>query len=77
MRKYLKAGIAGLLLAAAISITGCGGSGSSQKESADFTPKLDTEKKIVLNTSGFFGNFEALDQVTNDFNKYYPNVEFN
>lgn len=77
MRKYLKAGIAGLLLAAALSITGCGSSDSSQKESAAFTPKLDTEEKVVLNTSGFFGNFEALDQVTNDFNQYYPNVEFN
>lgn len=71
MKKYLKVGVVGLLLAAVVSLAGCG-----QKEGISFKPKLDTEKKIVLNLSGFFGNFEALDQVTNDFNKYYPNVEF-
>lgn len=62
-----------LLLAAAVSMTGC-----AQKEEAQtaFSPKLDTKENITLKTTGFFGNFEAFDQVTNDFNEYYPNVEF-
>ena len=29
-----------------------------------------------METVGFFGNFEALDQVTNDFNRYYPDITF-
>ncbi len=72
MKKHLKLGMAGLLLIAVLGMTGCG-----QKESDAFEPKLDTDEKIVLNTAGFFGNFEALDQITNEFNEYYPNVEFN
>ena len=71
MKKYLRLGVAGLLLTVVLGLTGCG-----EKESAAFEPKLDTHKKIVLNVAGFFGNFEALDQVTNDFNQYYPNIEF-
>ena len=39
-----------------------------------FAPQLDTEKAVNLDVSGFFGNFEALDQVVNNFNEYYPNV---
>ena len=39
-----------------------------------FAPQLDTEKAVNLEVSGFFGNFEALDQVVNNFNAYYPNV---
>lgn len=31
---------------------------------------------VILEIAGFFGNFEALDQVENDFNEYYPNVTF-
>ena len=48
----------------------------NQTSESTFKPKLDTEEKVVLSTSGFFGNFEALDQVIVDFNEYYPNVEF-
>lgn len=73
MKKYLRLGLAGLSLAAVVGMTGCG---NSESESGQFQPKLDTDAKVVLNTTGFFGNFEALDQVTNDFNAYYPNVEF-
>ena len=75
MKRNLSTGIVSLLLIAALGATGCG----SKNESKDtvFSPKLDTEKSITLNTTGFFSNFEAFDQVTNDFNQYYPNVEFN
>lgn len=71
MKKYVRLGLVGLTLAAAVGMTGCG-----KSESTEFRPKLDTDVKVVLDTTGFFGNFEALDQVTNDFNVYYPNVEF-
>lgn len=78
MKKYLGLGIMGLSLAAAVGLTGCGSSdnSNSKNESEGFSPRLDTEAKVVLNTTGYFGNFEALDQVENDFNAYYPNVEF-
>lgn len=75
MRKHLKAGIAGILLAVTVCFTGCGQQ-KEQSSSSSFEPKLDTEKNIELSVTGFFGNFEALDQVTNDFNQYYPNVQF-
>ncbi len=71
MKKNLKLGLICLSLVTAMGMTGCG-----KTESTEFQPKLDTDSKVVLNTTGFFGNFEALDQVTNDFNEYYPNVEF-
>lgn len=39
-----------------------------------FTPALDTEAEGTLEIAGFMGNFEALDQVVNNFNEYYPNI---
>lgn len=49
---------------------------SGCKKENKFVPKLSTDKRVILNTLGFFGNFEALDNVINSFNEYYPNVEF-
>lgn len=72
MKRYWKTGIAGLLVLSMLGVSGCG----QKEESSEFQPKLDTKESVVLSTAGFFGNFEALDQVTNDFNEYYPNVEF-
>lgn len=75
-----------LVCAAAVltcGLAGCGGTtpeaasssaASAAAESTAFEPKLDTEKEVALEASGFFGNFEALDQVLNNFNEYYPNV---
>lgn len=75
-----------LVCAAAVltcGLAGCGGTtpeaasssaASTAAEPAAFEPKLDTEKEVALEASGFFGNFEALDQVLNAFNEYYPNV---
>lgn len=54
-----------------LSMTACSG---GTKGSEGFSPKLDTEKSVTLDISGFFGNFEALDQVVNNFNEIYPNV---
>lgn len=71
MKKYGRKGLLGLLFAAVFITAGC-----AKKEKGVFEPRLDTDQKIYLNISGFFGNFEALDQVTADFNQYYPNVEF-
>lgn len=47
---------------------------SKTEEKAGFTPSLDTEKDGTLEIAGFMGNFEALDQVANNFNEYYPNI---
>lgn len=75
-----------LVCAAAVltcGLAGCGGTtpeaasisaASTAAEPAVFKPKLDTTKEVELEASGFFGNFEALDQVLNAFNEYYPNV---
>lgn len=47
---------------------------SKAEEKDGFTPSLDTEKDGTLEIAGFMGNFEALDQVVNNFNEYYPNI---
>lgn len=72
-----------MLSMAAVLVTGlagCGAQGNVDKEAAgkaEFVPSLDTEKEVTLEIAGFLGNFEALDQVINDFNEYYPNVTIN
>ncbi len=59
--------------ALAVSLAGC----ASNNEKSGFTPKLDTKAQEQLDIVGYFGNFEALDQVVADFNKTYPNVTVN
>lgn len=61
--------------AMALGCTACSGS-TTENASGEFSPKLDTEKSVTLEIAGFFGNFEALDQVENAFNEIYPNVTF-
>ncbi|MDO5339692.1 MAG: ABC transporter substrate-binding protein [Eubacteriales bacterium] len=73
MKRYLKCLTALLLCLTMLSVAGCG---KKETKNNEFKPSLDTDAKVVINVSGFFGNFEALDQVTNDFNQFYPNVEF-
>ncbi len=76
-----------LCLAAALlacSLAACGGAQEAPASSAQagseaaaptaFEPQLDTNASVTLEVSGFFGNFEALDQVVNNFNEYYPNI---
>ena len=46
----------------------------TENATGEFVPSLDTEQSISLEIAGGLGNFEALDQVVNDFNEYYPNV---
>lgn len=46
------------------------------KEGYQFSPRLSSQEQITLNVAGFFGNFEALDAVTNAFSDVYPNVQF-
>lgn len=74
MKKRLITGMIALLCAASLGMTGCGQQKEKQ-ESKGFEPQLDTEEHVALRACGFFGNFEALDQVIADFNEYYPNVE--
>lgn len=61
-----------ILIVSLISVSGC----TSSKAKESFTPRLDTKSSRTLNIMGVFGNFEALDQVMNDFNAYYPNIDF-
>ena len=60
-----------------LSLAACGGeTGTTAKKAQSFTPKLDKYITETLEIAGFMGNFEALDQVMNGFNEYYPNVTF-
>lgn len=61
----------------ASSTTTTAASGSTAAVEQGFAPRLDTEADVSLEVSGFLGNFEALDQVVNAFNEYYPNVTIN
>lgn len=70
IKKAMSAAVASAML---LSGTACS---STEESSGEFTPKLDTETSVTLDIAGFFGNFEALDQVENDFNAFYPNVTF-
>lgn len=75
MKKRWKQFVALGLLAVLIStISGCSGKKKTTKEEAKFETKLDTKKEVTVQIAGFMANFEALDQVVNDFNKLYPNV---
>lgn len=74
MKKNVQRTISGLLATAmALSLTACGSKTEPEPQAA-FTPRLDTEAQLELNVAGFMGNFEALDQVINSFNEYYPNI---
>lgn len=77
MKKHIK--LLTVLLAVLMVLTSCGSQENPGKtpEPANtaFEPKLDTEKAVELNAAVFFGNFEALDQVINHFNEFYPNVK--
>lgn len=65
------------LLAGVLAVVLLSGCGEKQvKVTGEFSPKLNTRASVQLQVLGYFGNFEALDQVTNDFNAYYPNVTF-
>lgn len=58
------------------SLAGCNNKATAGKKEEAFSPKLDTEISETLEIAGFMGNFEALDQVMNEFNEIYPNVIF-
>ncbi len=74
MKRMMRALALLLALLLALSACGAGGETSTEPDSAAFVPKLDTEQAVDLDLAVFFGNFEALDQVINHFNDYYPNV---
>lgn len=69
------AGFLALLLAALMLLSACSTPKKAADKTAAFVPKLDTQKNVELGCAVFFGNFEAFDQVINDFNKFYPNVK--
>lgn len=72
MKRFMKHMAMFIAVAAVLITSGC----AAAKTEEDFTPRLDKNAKIQLDMIGFFGNFEALDQVMNDFNQYYPNVTY-
>lgn len=75
IRRAAAAALAGLMLLSA----GCAQTPGTQAaaKAEGFVPQLDTAASVQLEVLGYFGNFEALDQVMNDFNQYYPNLTFN
>ena len=76
MKKVLQM-IAGSTLAVtmAMGLVACAKDNSNtESDKSEFVPRLDTEKTVTLDIAGFLGNFEALDQVINSFNEYYPDV---
>lgn len=75
MKKRFKQMIAfGLITTMILSMSGCSGKKDTGKQEDKFEAKLDTKKETNLQIAGFMANFEALDQVVNDFNQIYPNV---
>ena len=67
MKRVIVLALAALI---ALGLCACG------EKDADFTPRLDTQQTATLRICGFMGNFEALDQAINAFNRLYPNVTF-
>ena len=72
----------GVFLAAALFLlTACGtekaapATEEATAAEAAFAPALDTQAELSLNIVGEYGNFEALEQVIQDFQQYYPNVD--
>lgn len=66
MKKNFVTKMIAMLCVVTIGLAGCGqkkedSAKNNQTSEKNFEPKLDTEEKVVLSTSGFFGNFEALD----------------
>ena len=83
MKKFARLMSAALVALMTISVfAACKGGEAPEKptqdqdkqEETEFVPKLDTQKEVTIDIASFFGNFEALDQVILDFNKFYPNV---
>lgn len=72
MKKLISAG-----LAAMISLTAFAGCGSESSESEGFTPSMDKEASAVINISGSWSNFEAIEAAAADWNEIYPNVTVN
>ena len=79
MKKMMR--VAVLLLAVLMLLTACGSQQAPEEAptgensaNTEFVPQLDTEASVSIEAAVFFGNFEALDQVINHFNEYYPNV---
>lgn len=77
-KKIWRLAAVGMSMILGCSLSGCGNTKEEQniqkEEAQKFEPSLDTEKEVSLEIAGFMGNFEALDQIVNDFNQYYPNV---
>lgn len=68
-----------LLLVLVLVLTGCSTEKKTETSAqpvadSKFVPSLDTQKTVEIQMDSFFGNFEALDQVINHFNEFYPNV---
>lgn len=70
----MKKSIIAILVIISLCLSGCSKTEPEKEVNTNFEASLDTEKSVDLKLSGFLGNFEALDQVVNEFNEYYPNV---
>ena len=80
-KKMRMTSLLAILLVGLLLLTGCtsnqpstANTQATEQPNTAFVPKLDTKAAVNLEMGVFFGNFEALDQVINHFNEYYPNV---
>ena len=70
MKKVLSIRLPAILLS---SLCACGK--TEQKAAGEFKPALDTGKSAKdCRDVGNYNNFEALEAIFDDFNRYYPNV---
>ncbi len=74
VKKVMACVCTGAMLMAGFAGCGAKDTDNDAVQEEKFTPSLDTEVNTSLEIAGFMANFEALDQVVNDFNEYYPNV---
>lgn len=74
VKKIIVAVLAVSVVVSGLCACGKNNEKSEQNKKGSFVPALDTKKETTLEIAGYMGNFEALDQVINDFNEYYPNV---
>ncbi len=74
VKKVMACVCTGAMLMAGLAGCGAKDTDNDAVQEEKFTPSLDTEVNTSLEIAGFMANFEALDQVVNDFNEYYPNV---
>lgn len=71
MKRVLSILLAAVLL---FGLCACGSTEQKQEATGEFKPALDTNTSADIIVMGNYANFEALEAIFDDFNKFYPNV---